>query len=79
MTSKQRGYLKIFILIGIAVIVGGALFFLGSEPKAIDELKISLSLWSVILMLFCINIVSFLSFLLLHSCYKWIKKDFEIK
>lgn len=76
--NKKKGCLKLVAVACAALICLIFLVVLVNE-KVLDELKFSLSLWTIIGVVLIINIVSFISFLCMYAAYRWIKKDFDDK
>ena len=76
--NKKKGCLKLVAVTGSALICLIVLIVLVNE-QVLDELKFSLSLWTIIGVVLIINIVSFISFLCMYAAYRWIKKDFDDK
>lgn len=72
----KRACLKLAVVLGaIALAVAGLLQLVTAD--ALDELKQSLSLWSVIVLVVIINLVSFACFIVLNAAYQWIRRDWK--
>lgn len=73
---KKRALGKILI----SVLVAGVLIALLSHfisDQALDELKHSLSLWTIIALVVIINLAGFICFLVLFAVYQWIRCDLK--
>jgi hypothetical protein len=66
----------------IALIVAGLLLLAGLlaltvDSQALDQLKLDMSLWSLIAVVLIINIVSFAVFIVLFFAYQWVRCDLK--
>ena len=69
---KKIGCVLFLALLLLAVLV------LTINDQALDELKFNLGLWTIIALVLIINLVSFVSFLVMYMIYRWVKKDLEL-
>ena len=68
---KKIGCVIFLALLLLAVLV------LTINDQALDELKFNLGLWTIIALVLIINLVSFVSFLVMYIIYRWVKNDLE--
>lgn len=74
--SPRRACIKLAVLsLAILALIGG--LALSIDERALDLLKHSLTLWSLIAVLLIINLVLFLAFMLLYVAYQWVRKDIK--
>lgn len=74
---KDKLFLRVGVIFGFACfILLGLVLSLSND--VLDELKFNLSLWTIIALVFIINIVSFLCFLVMYLAYQWIKHDMNL-
>lgn len=76
MTAQRyrRGQFKLFFLIALVAMILAALIW-GLDERALDNLKYNLDFWTIMILLLIINLVSFLCFIIMYACYRWVKKD----
>lgn len=73
---KKRVCLKLGItILTTALLIGLLSHFISGQ--ALDELKHSLSLWTIIALVVVINLVGFICFLVLFAVYQWIRGDLK--
>lgn len=74
--NSKRACMKMFVIIAAAVALIAALgFFI--DDRAVDELKHTLDLWTIVTLVVIINLVCFVCFLVLSSAYHWVKSDLK--
>lgn len=74
--NRKRALIKIgVVLFTIVLIVAGLSHFVSAQ--ALDELKHSLSLWTMISLVLIINLVTLGSFIVLFAAYQWIRCDLK--
>lgn len=72
--NRKRACVKATaVLLAVVLAVAGLSQLI--TPDAIDVLKHSLSLWSIIALVVIINLVSFGCFIVLYIAYRWIRCD----
>lgn len=76
--SKKRGCLKILLLLSVCAAIVGILSQ-HIDDQALDVLKHNLSVWTIIILVIVINLVSFMCFTVMYFAYRWISKDFKKK
>lgn len=74
--NTKKGLKKLGCIIFAAIVVL-ALLLLALDDRALDELKFNLGLWTIIVLVLIINIVSFISFMVMYLAYRWVKHDFD--
>lgn len=74
--NRFRAILKtIFVLAGVAAAVTALSCFV--DGQALNVLKHSLSLWSIIALVVIINLVSFGCFVVLYAAWQWVRCDLK--
>jgi len=73
-----RGLMKAGAILAVAALFVWGLSSLITKD-ALDQLKHSLDLWSLIALVVIINIVAFVCFLAILAAYNWIRRDFGRK
>ena len=74
--NTKKGLKKLGCIIFAAVVVL-VLLVLALDDRALDELKFNLGLWTIIVLVLIINVVSFISFMVMYLAYRWVKQDFD--
>ena len=64
-----------FIIITAALVITGLAWSI--DDQALDNLKYRLSLWTLIALLLIINLVSFVSFLVMYMAWKWVRIELK--
>ena len=75
-TNKKRACVKIAV-VAVAVIAALAALALLLDGQALDELKHTLSLWTIVALVLVINLVSFVCFVILYAAYRWVRRDLK--
>lgn len=74
--NSKRALCKVLLIAILATIIVAALSQLVTG-QALDELKYSLNLGTIVILVIVINIVSFTCFLIFYTLYQWVKKDLK--
>jgi len=74
--NPLRASLKIALIVAALLVLAG-LLALTIDSQALDQLKLDLSLWSLIAVVLIINIVSFAIFITLFFAYQWVRCDLK--
>lgn len=74
--ARNRIVFKLACIIITAILVTAGLI-LSIDDQALDNLKHRLSLWTLIALLLIINLVSFVSFLVMYLAWKWVCIDLK--
>jgi thiosulfate reductase cytochrome b subunit len=74
--NTTRGCCKIAVVFILAALLLTGLLYL-VDAQAVDELKHTLSVWTIVALVIIINLVSFLCFIILHFAWKWAQSDFK--
>ena len=74
--NPRRAVLKIAVIIGIMLLSAG-LLSLAVDNTAINQLKFDLSLWTVIVLVLIINLVSAGCLIILYAAYRWVRQDLK--
>ena len=72
--DTKRTCFKLGIVLAAALFML-AVLILAIDNQIFDELKFNLSLWTIIMLVLIINIVSFVCFIFMYAAYRWIKSD----
>jgi amino acid transporter len=74
--NKKRACAKIAL---VAVLVLAALVALVTlmDGQVMDEIKHTLSLWTIVALVVVINLVSFVCFIVLYAAYRWVRRDLK--
>jgi amino acid transporter len=75
-TNKKRACVKIAV-VAVAVIAALSALALLLDGQALDELKHTLSLWTIVALVVIINLVSFVCFVVLYAAYRWVRRDLK--
>lgn len=76
--NSKRALCKVLLIAIIAALIVAGLSQLVTD-QALDELKYSLNLGTIVILVIVINIVSFTCFLIFYTLYQWVKKDLKEK
>lgn len=63
------------IILTAAIVIAGLVWSI--DEQALDNLKHRLSLWTLIALLLIINVVSFVSFMVMYMAWKWVRSDIK--
>ena len=63
------------IILTAALVIAGLVWSI--DDQALDNLKHRLSLWTLIALLLIINLVSFISFLVMYMAWKWVRIELK--
>ena len=74
--NRKRACLKILFILGVAAAIVLALSFYVPD-QALDELKYSLTLGSIVAIVIIINVISFVCFLIFSMAYHWVRQDLK--
>jgi uncharacterized BrkB/YihY/UPF0761 family membrane protein len=74
--NGKRACVKIAVIAVLIAAVLAALIFV-VNGQMLDELKHSMSLWTMIALVIIINLVSFVCFVVLYAAYKWVRRDLK--
>jgi heme/copper-type cytochrome/quinol oxidase subunit 2 len=74
--ARRRIVCKLALILTTAAIVIAGLVW-SIDDQALDNLKHRLSLWTLIALLLIINVVSFVSFLVMYMAWKWVRSDIK--
>lgn len=74
--NKKRACMKMAV-VAVAIIAALAALVLLLDGQALDELKHSLSLWTIVALVVVINLVSFVCFIVLYAAYRWVRRDLK--
>ncbi len=74
--NMRRAAVKTAFILAIVISVLAGLIHAVSG-QVIDELKHSLSMWTVIALVVIINLVSFACFMVLYMAYQWVRCDLK--
>ena len=75
MARKRIACKLAFIIIAAALVIAGLVWSI--DDQALDNLKHRLSLWTLIALLLIINLVSFISFLVMYMAWKWVRIELK--
>lgn len=75
-TNKKRACAKI-ALVAVLVLAAIAALVMLLDGQALDELKHTLSLWTIVALVLVINLVSFVCFVVLYAAYRWVRRDLK--
>lgn len=73
---KKRACGKIVAIIVLAAVTLALLAPVVNDA-VLDELKHTLSLWSIIALVVVINVVSFVCFVIFYAAYRWVRRDLK--
>lgn len=72
--NSKRALCKVGLIVVLAVSLVAVLSHFATD-QALDELKYSLNLSTIVILVIVINVVSFSCFLIFYTLYQWVKKD----
>lgn len=72
--NSKRALCKVGLIVLLAAILVAVLSHFATG-QALDELKYSLNLGTIVILVVVINVVSFSCFLIFYTLYQWVKKD----
>ena len=73
---KKRACVKIAAILMLAAVTVAVLAPVVNDA-VLDELKHTLSLWSIIALVVVINVVSFACFVIFYMAYRWVRRDLK--
>lgn len=74
--NTKRGCCKLAVVFVLAALLLTGLVYI-VDTQAVDELKHTLSVWTIVALVIIINLVSFLCFIILYFAWKWAQNDFK--
>lgn len=74
--NGKRACAKI-ALIALLIAALLAVLLMIVDKQVLDSLKHSLSLWTIVALVLIINLVSFVSFMVLYAAYRWVRRDLK--
>ena len=74
--NRKRACAKMAAVSVLVVAVLAALIWLVND-RMLDELKHTLSLWTIVALVLIINLVSFVCFVVLYAAYRWVRRDLK--
>lgn len=75
MARRRIAFKLAMIIVTAAFVIAGLVWSI--DDQALDNLKHRLSLWTLIALLLIINVVSFVSFLVMYTAWKWVRNDLK--
>lgn len=75
--NGKRACVKIAVVVAAIMLVLAAMVAVVHDGQVLDELKHSLSLWTIVALVVIINLVSFLCFVVLYAAYRWVRRDLK--
>ncbi len=73
---RKKVFFKICVVLVVALaLLFGLIMLVGDQH--LDQLKHSLSLGTIILLVVILNVVSFICFIVMYGAYQWIRTDLK--